>query len=189
MTRCPPIRQREIAGSSVSRDLSSLQCSTLVFESSKVKFGRVVRQNNAKRLIAVWKYRYMFSSFSRCIVPLLWFFCDFDPRWRTQYIYFEVYIYISNKRPGVIRFVSLWSTTVPNVAINSENPINVRNWFPCRVNYSLWFSKSPIHCSGTLAGVYFNSLARLAEQKKCHGRLPLVGAIMSTCLVVSKYSV
>ena len=41
--------------------------------------------------------------------------------------------------------------------------------------------------STALAGVSFNSLVRLAERKICHGRLPLVDAIMSTCLV-SVYS-
>ena len=34
---------------------------------------------------------------------------------------------------------------------------------------------------------FFNSLVRLTEQNKCHGRLSLVDAIMSTSLV-SKYS-
>ena len=44
-----------------------------------------------------------------------------------------------------------------------------------------------LNCSSTLAGVSYNSLVRLAEQSKCHGRLPLVNAIMSTILV-SNYS-
>ena len=84
-----------------------------------------------------------------------------------------------------IGFVLLWSTTVPNVAFQLSKA-KVQKWLPCRVNYSLGFSKSSIHRS-TLAGVSFNSLVRLAERDKWHGRLPLVDAIISICLV-SKYS-
>ena len=105
------------------------------------------------------------------------FFGDFDPPWWTQYTFFR-------KRPAVIGFVFLWSTTVPNVAFQFSKT-KVKKWFPCRVNYFLGFSKSPIHCSSSLAGVSL-SLVRLAEQNKCNGRVPLVDAIMS-CLV-SKYS-
>ena len=68
---------------------------------------------------------------------------------------------------------------------NSQN--QVQKWSPSRANYSRGCSKSPIRCSSALAGVSFNSLVRLTERNKCHGRLPLVDAIMSTCLV-SKYS-
>ena len=42
---------------------------------------------------------------------------------------------------------------------------------------ALRFTKSPTLC--TLGGISFNCLVRVAEQSKCHGRLPFVDAIMS----------
>ena len=86
----------------------------------------------------------------------------------------------------MISFVLLWSTTLPTCVFQLSKT-KVQKWFPWRLNYSLGFSKSPIHCSSTLAGVSYSSLARLAELNKCDGRLALAGAIMSTRLVL-KYS-
>ena len=73
-----------------------------------------------------------------------------------------------------------------NIAFQLSNTM-VNKWFPCRANYYLCFSKSPIQSYSLLAGVYFNTVVRVAEQNRWHGRRPLVDAIMSTCLLL-KYS-
>ena len=132
-----------------------------------------MRHDNAKRI-------FFFFSCSRCLLP---FFLDFSATWILPD---EHNICWKKKRP-----TSDWVCIAikENRAKCCFPPLKtkVKKWFPCRANYSLGFSKSPIHCCSTLAGASFNSLVRLAEQNKCHGRLPLVDAIMSTCLV-SKYS-
>ena len=103
------------------------------------------------------------------------FFGDFDPPWRMLFFFPK-------------------KTSSGSVCIVMKHN-NAKRRFPSlknqgakmilRVNYCLGSSKSPTHCSSTLAGVSYNSLVRLAERKKCHGRLPLVHTIMSICLINS----
>lgn len=50
---------------------------------------------------------------------------------------------------------------------------------PCGSNF-LGHPKGSTHCSGSFAGVSSNSLLGLSKENKCHGRIPLVEAVMST---------
>ena len=61
---------------------------------------------------------------------------------------------------------------------NSQKPKR-KNDSREEITSSLGFPTSSIYCSSALAGVSYDSLARFAEQNKCHGRLPLVHATMS----------
>ena len=161
------------AGSSERRNLSSSYFCTSVFESWKTKFVRVVRHDNAKRLTP--GRFFCLVSFSRCILP---FFLDFSA---TSILSDERNICFFKQDEQWVDCIVMKHNRAKRRFPTSKT--KVRKWFPCSVNYSLGFSKSPIPCSSTSAGASFNSLVRLAEQNKCHGPFPLVDAIMSACLV------
>ena len=97
-------------------------------------------------------------------------FGDFDPLWRTQYMFLQT-------RRAVSGLYCYEAQPCQMSLSNTQKP-RWENRFPCRVNYYLGFSKSPIPCSSTLAGASFNSLVRLVEQNKCHGLFPL---LMQSC--------
>ena len=125
-------------------------------------------------------FYFIWFSFSRCILPFFSeFFDDFDLPWRTQYMCF----FFKARSDCVCVVVKHNRAKCRLLTLKNQ----CSKMIPVQRNYFLGFSKRPIHCSRILAGVSFSSLVRLAEQKKCYGRLPLVDAIMSTCLV-SKYS-
>ena len=95
------------AGSSERRNFSSSYFCTSVFESWKTKFVRVVRRDNAKRLTP-GLFSFSFPS-PDALYHFFWIFRRLRSSLTNAMCAFL-------KRPRVIGFVLLWSTTVPIVA-------------------------------------------------------------------------
>ena len=108
-----------------------------------------------------------------------WYFRQLWPSLLREIFFFP------KTRPVSRTFVrTVWlRTTLPNFVFQLKSNFlkQAKKIIPVRsINSSLSFPKSSIHCSSVLAGVSYNGLVRLAELKKCHGRLPLIDVTMST---------